>query len=67
MTNKDGVSFSNRNERRDNTYSHAAQDLPVLKRVPTQFNGSFEFTGPYRGPPSPEIDKAWDRFTFHRE
>ncbi|KAF4504360.1 hypothetical protein G6O67_008518 [Ophiocordyceps sinensis] len=38
-------------------------ELPVFQRRPTRFNGSFEFSGRYRGAPSPEIDQEWNRFT----
>ena len=25
-----------------------------------QFNGTFDIDSPYKGPPSPEVDAAWD-------
>ncbi|KAM4067197.1 hypothetical protein HRG_001182 [Hirsutella rhossiliensis] len=48
------------------SYGILARDLPTLKKTRTRFDGSFEFSGQYRGPPSPEIDREWDRFTFNR-
>ena len=32
-----------------------SDDLLVLKREPTRFNGSFEWTSRFRGPPSPRL------------
>ncbi|MCJ1237725.1 hypothetical protein MMC14_005712, partial [Varicellaria rhodocarpa] len=39
---------------------------PALKEIPiaykeVRFNGSLDFPSIYRGPPSPEVDKAWKR------
>ncbi|KAI3319117.1 hypothetical protein HD806DRAFT_510042 [Xylariaceae sp. AK1471] len=47
---------------------HAPSDwsTPGFENFPRQnvkFVGSFESVSPYRGPPSPEVDAAWARFT----
>ncbi|KAI1115235.1 hypothetical protein F5Y14DRAFT_411574 [Nemania sp. NC0429] len=34
-----------------------------FSRQSVKFVGSFESVSPYRGPPSPEVDAAWARFT----
>ncbi|EQK99072.1 hypothetical protein OCS_05216 [Ophiocordyceps sinensis CO18] len=47
--------------------TQAATELPKFKRRPTRFNGSFEFSGKFRGWPSPLIDHEWDRFTHNRK
>ena len=33
----------------------------------TRFRGAFNLTDEYRGPPSPEIDAAWERYDFNRK
>lgn len=45
----------------------AAKELAAFKRVPTKFQGSFNFTNRFRGPPSKEIDHEWNRFAANCE
>lgn len=44
---------------------------PLLDRVPSTMheirsNGSIDWPSPYRGPPSPEVDAAWQRISIFR-
>ncbi|EHK26505.1 uncharacterized protein TRIVIDRAFT_70489 [Trichoderma virens Gv29-8] len=44
---------------------------PLLQEVPdtlteTIRNGSIRWPSPYRGPPSPDVDRAWDRISMFR-
>ncbi|KAI1772536.1 hypothetical protein F4818DRAFT_444360 [Hypoxylon cercidicola] len=44
---------------------------PLLQEVPNTFidttrNGSIRWPSPYRGPPSPEVDRAWEEITIFR-
>lgn len=41
--------------------------MPQLSTTLTRFSGAFNFTNSYRGPPSPEIDAAWDRYDSFRK
>jgi len=35
----------------------------IVEYSSVRFNGSLNFPSPYRGPPTPEVDVAWDRIT----
>ncbi|PQE19591.1 tat pathway signal sequence protein [Rutstroemia sp. NJR-2017a WRK4] len=68
------VVFSNRDLRSSNTkqlitqtssYSPILEDLdPGLQEF--RFNGSIRWPSPYRGPPSKEVDAAWNRISIVR-
>ncbi|KAF5860365.1 hypothetical protein ETB97_001653 [Aspergillus alliaceus] len=44
---------------RHSCYSPALDEMKI-EYHPVQFNGSLDFASSYRGPPSPEVDAAWD-------
>ncbi|OKL63126.1 hypothetical protein UA08_01258 [Talaromyces atroroseus] len=44
---------------------------PLLGQVPDtlqefRFNGSIRWPSPYRGPPSPDVDRAWEKISMFR-
>ena len=45
---------------------NAAHDLTAMPVYNTKFEGSFEAVNEFRGEPSPQLDKAWARYTEHR-
>ena len=51
--------------KRISSYSPLLKDYNrILREI--RFNGTLEWPSPYRGPPAPEIDKAWNRVTMVR-
>jgi hypothetical protein len=51
--------------KRTSSYSPLLEGYsPTLREV--RFNGTLDWPSPYRGPPAPEIDKAWNKITMIR-
>ncbi|KAI9814389.1 MAG: hypothetical protein M1827_003245 [Pycnora praestabilis] len=53
------------------TSSEQLGDAPTIKELPghlneVKFNGSIRWPSPYRGPPSPEVDRAWNDISIVR-